>query len=251
MAEHGQGAEQTDDDGGDLGGEAERARAAPWSPASSRRRRGPPPAPASPSGPRAWPDPRDRKPATAPTSANRMKVRRPPMPGSPSPLRFSRSTPIKAPISSAVAKSRIAARSNRRAWQIATRGRTRLQDRGDPRAGGDARSGPDPVHAGRPHARGRRVATAMRWRPAITAPWSGSRAIPTRRDIARPPVAGRTHGDRLRAELRTRRRSAAGAGGGRPRLPVGLCPAPRLSRRPQGPAEGAGRLARRRGSTAR
>ena len=47
----------------------------------------------------------------APIRANRMKVRRPPIPGSPSPLRFSRSTPIKAPISSAVAKSRNTVRS--------------------------------------------------------------------------------------------------------------------------------------------
>src|SRR4051812_30029202 len=47
----------------------------------------------------------------APTSATRMKVRSPPMPGSPSPLRFSRSTPIRAPMRGAVAKSRIVSRS--------------------------------------------------------------------------------------------------------------------------------------------
>jgi hypothetical protein len=56
------------------------------------------------------PLPRDRKPATAPTSANRMKVRSP-MPCRSSLLRFSRSTPIKAPISSAVAKSQMTPRS--------------------------------------------------------------------------------------------------------------------------------------------
>ena len=217
VAEHGHGAEQADHDGRDLGGEAERIRAGPWSPASSRRRPDRRPAAWPPAESRARRCPRDRKPATAPTSANRMKVRRPPMPGSPSPLRFSRSTPIKAPISSAVAKSRITAKSN---CSIMTYGLhspdgTARRPRS---ASVRAALGLAPVRftaATLPAEVGDRFAAALDgWRSRQHG-LAGAGAAAAR--LARSPVAGGAHRDRLRAELRAGRRSAARAGARRDR----------------------------------
>ena len=167
------------------------------------------------------------------------------MPGSPSPLRFSRSTPIKAPISSAVAKSRITARSN---CSIMTCHYTRRET----------------AKKAAIRARAAGLGLAPVRFTAATLPPEVGESLPRRRSTAgdhgtmdwlarepraarpRPTGCGRRHAPRSSAASTTGRTRdpLPELAPARSRLPLGLCPPSRLSRRAQGPAEGAGGLDR-------
>ena len=163
-----------------------------------------------------------RYPATAPISATRMNVRRPAMPGlSSSALRFSRSTPTRAPISSAVAKSRRTPRSSGSSirgdstrqctWNEVAR-RRRAYRREQPRTGDHPRTGWSPLYR-RGSARERRTAIPDGPRHGYHGSMAWLARDPDRRASPDRLWPG-ADSHRLRPELRAWARPPAGADAG-------------------------------------